>query len=155
MLADMDFWATGSTDLAAAFMSNASQAMGGVPSLQPKSLHDNTRLADADSTGLLNCSAQVRNGCSTRPGAGHHIIDWDPPPSGSMFRFSDHLSVNNAFCLRGLQDLAEIATLLGKSDDAAQFEAEAGRLLHTSIAEQLVCCSSTTKPAMLWLHEHS
>ena len=45
-----------------------------------------------------------------------------------MFRFSDHLSVNNAFCLRGLQDLAEIATLLGKSDDAAQFEAEAGRL---------------------------
>ena len=82
MLADMDFWATGSTDLAAAFMSNASQAMGDLPSLQPKSLHDNTRLADADSTGLLNCSAQVRNGCSTRPGAGHHIIDWDPPPSG-------------------------------------------------------------------------
>eukprot|EP01046_Picozoa_sp_COSAG06_P045965 COSAG06_NODE_6438_length_2933_cov_2.436133_4_plen_94_part_00 len=71
-----------------------------LPSPVPISLHANTRLADADATGLLNCSAQVANGCSTRPGSGHHIVDWDPPPSGSMFKSSQHLSVNNAFCLR-------------------------------------------------------
>ena len=79
----------------ASFMSNATQMMGDQPSPEAISLHSNTRLADADSTGLLNCSAQVANGCSTRPGTGHHIIDWDPPPGGSLFRFSQHLSVNN------------------------------------------------------------
>ena len=144
LLAYMDYWATGSTDLVAgkkktlsvfmshfydsytndhitktrprdkhatevkqkgrflaAFLSNATQMMGpDLPSPVPISLHANTRLADADATGLLNCSAQVANGCSTRPGSGHHIVDWDPPPSGSMFKSSQHLSVNNAFCLR-------------------------------------------------------
>ena len=118
LLAWMDWWATGSTDLIAAFLDETSQQGNRVKI----SLYNNTRLADADATGILNCSAQTRNGCSTRPGAGHHIIDWDPPPSGAMFKFSQHLNPNNAFCLRGLKDLAEVAALLpGKSAEAAQY----------------------------------
>jgi|EP01043_Picozoa_sp_COSAG02_P072546 hypothetical protein len=91
-------------------------------------LLQNTRFSDADATGLLNCSAQVANGCSTRPGGGHHIVDWDPAPSGSMFRFSQHLSVNNAFCLRGLLDLAEVAGLLNQTAAASQYASEAAAL---------------------------
>ena len=129
LLAYMDYWATGSTDLVASFLSNETQMIGpGHPSPVPISLHANTRLADADTTGLLNCSAQVANGCSTRPGAGHHIVDWDPPPSGSMFRFSQHLSVNNAFALRGLLNLAEIAGILNRTEMEAQYRSEAANL---------------------------
>ena len=136
LLAYMDYWTTGSPDLVASFLSNGTQAMGETPSPQAKSLHDNTRLADADSTGLLNCSAQTANGCSTRPGAGHHIIDWDPPPSGNMFKFSSHLSVNNAFCLRGLLDLAEIAALLNKTAEATQYKTEA-TVLQKAMTDQM------------------
>ena len=85
LLAYQDYWVTGQTVLTESYMDL---------------LYNNTRISDMDGTGLLNCSAQVRNGCASRPGNGHHIIDWDPPPSGAMFRGSEHTSVNNAFCLR-------------------------------------------------------
>jgi len=79
LLAYMDYWSTGSADLAASFMDDEAQSMGGQPAnnLTVRSLFNNTRIVDADkkgpTKGLLNCSAQVSNGCSTRPGAGHHI----------------------------------------------------------------------------------
>jgi hypothetical protein len=38
------------------------------------------------------------------------------------------MSVNNAFCLRGLRDLATLATVLGRADDAAKFSKEADAL---------------------------
>ena len=45
-----------------------------------------------------------------------------------MFRFSQHLSVNNAFCLRGLLDLAEVAGLLNQTAAASQYASEAATL---------------------------
>lgn len=113
LLAYADYWTTGQADLAGAYLDL---------------LGNNTRLMDADRTGLLNCSAQVRNGCAARPGAGHHIIDWFPAPSGRMFTQSEHTSVNNAFALRGLLGLAELAKVLGRGADAAKYQAEAQKL---------------------------
>jgi hypothetical protein len=45
-----------------------------------------------------------------------------------MFHMSEHMSVNNAFCLRGLRDLATLATVLGRADDADEFSKEAEAL---------------------------
>ena len=48
LLAYMDYWATGSPDLVASFLSNETQMIGAdQPSPVPISLHANTRLADA------------------------------------------------------------------------------------------------------------
>jgi hypothetical protein len=156
LLAYLDYYNTGQPDLAGAYMDL---------------LSNNTRLMDADDTGLLNCqgtrmcasllfhlfkfnllflsspvlsapttsslsphtphtrtAAQAKNGCNGRPGKGHHIIDWDPPPGGSLFRGSNHTSVNNGFCIRGLYALSELAGLLGKKADADDFKAKADKL---------------------------
>ena len=115
LLAWQDYWATGSTDLGMAYS---------------PLLANNTRLMDADSTGLLNCSSQARNGCSPRPGKGHHIVDWFPGPSGRMFHSSEHLSVNNFFCLRGLRILAALSEYAAGGDNPAttSFTKEANTL---------------------------
>lgn len=113
LLAYQDYWNTGQADLLGAY---------------EELLYNNTRVDDIDATGLLNCSAQVRNGCASRPGKGHHIIDWLPGPSGSMFKGSEHTSVNNAFALRGLNVLAELCGVLGRPASAARYQAKAAEL---------------------------
>lgn len=112
LLAYQDYWATGQTDLMQAY-----DAL----------LYNNTRYEDEDATGLLACNAQVSKGCESRPGKGHHIIDWLPGPSGSMFKGSNHTSVNNAFALNGLKLLAELSGLYG-SPNAAVYAAKAAAL---------------------------
>lgn len=113
LLARLDYWNTGLADLGGAYMDLYA---------------NNTMLGDRDGTGLLNCSAQARGGCSGRPGRGHHIIDWDPPPSGHMFKNSEHTSVNNGFALRGLLDLADMAAVLGNPAKARKFKQDAAGL---------------------------
>jgi len=111
LLAYADYWATGEADLAAAYM--------------PLLVH-NLRLQDRDGTGLLNCSAVTRGGCAAgRAGQGHHIVDWRPAPNRSMFAFSEHLSVTQAFALAGLGRLGSLAELLNRSALAASLAGEA------------------------------
>eukprot|EP01049_Picozoa_sp_SAG25_P011534 SAG25_NODE_1425_length_3058_cov_6.484623_3_plen_261_part_00 len=166
LLAYLDYWTTGSTDLTEAFMEEGNQE----GNLRTVSLYNNTRLVDKDATGILNCSepgvfhlgsgsilaeiyrchacschamedgharpgAQTPRGCQTRPGGGHHIIDWDPAPNSRMFHFSQHLHPNSAFCLRGLLGLAEIAGKLGKGTLAAQYAADAATLRQDMMAK--------------------
>mmetsp|Transcript_44224 Transcript_44224/g.144900 ORF Transcript_44224/g.144900 Transcript_44224/m.144900 type:complete len:359 (-) Transcript_44224:1481-2557(-) len=114
LLAYADYWATGEADLAAAYM--------------PLLVH-NLRLQDRDGTGLLNCSAVTRGGCAAgRAGQGHHIVDWRPAPNRSMFAFSEHLSVTQAFALAGLGRLGSLAELLNRSALAASLAGEAAAL---------------------------
>lgn len=46
-----------------------------------------------------------------------------------MFKFSQHLSVNNAFAVRGLKILAELASVLGEGARALQYSNQATELL--------------------------
>ena len=46
-----------------------------------------------------------------------------------MFKFSQHLSVNNAFAVRGLKILAELASVLGEGARALQYSNQATALL--------------------------
>jgi alpha-L-rhamnosidase len=113
LLAYADYWATAEADLGAAYL---------------PLLANNTRWADRDATGLLNCSAITPSGCNSRPGTGHHIIDWFPGPSGQMFKFSTHLSVNQAFAVRGLELLSTLAGQSKQADAAAALARKAATL---------------------------
>ena len=104
LLALQDYFATGSPDLAAAYL---------------PLLTANTRYAaDVDATGLLNTSRGVQR----------HIIDWDPWPDHSRYHQSQHLSVTQFFALAGLAALSELAGAAGDASAAAALAAQAAAL---------------------------
>ena len=62
-----------------------------------------------------------------------------------MFTQSEHTSVNNAFALRGLLGLAELAAVLGRGADAARYCIRQRRPCFMRTMPQL-CLTLTPKP---------
>jgi len=77
-----------------------------------------------NSSGLLDTS-----------GMGRHIVDWMPDGSESdetvarhEFTASKHMSVSNAFCVRGLELLSSMMAVAGRRDNATKFGKQAAAL---------------------------
>jgi hypothetical protein len=104
LLALQDYWATGSADLAAAYL--------------PLLAANTHYAADVDATGLLNTSLR----------GARHIVDWDPWPTHARYHQSQHLSVTQFFALAGLRALAALAGAAGAAAAARDLAAQAAAL---------------------------
>eukprot|EP00039_Didymoeca_costata_P011354 m.159020 g.159020 ORF g.159020 m.159020 type:complete len:742 (+) comp15145_c0_seq4:511-2736(+) len=80
-------------------------------------IYSRTNYGSIDSTGLLNTST------------GRHIIGWDPAPTKEMFTGNAHTSVDNGWCIRGLQALSSLASAVGNKNNATRYAQEANTLL--------------------------
>ena len=105
-----DYQWTGQPDLALAFMSQ---------------MRDRSMIGYLEnSTGLLRTDKM-----------GRHIVDWmpdgretDETVARHEFTASNHMSVTNAFCMRGLEMLSEMAAAGGRQANATQFSRAASML---------------------------
>jgi hypothetical protein len=110
LLAYMDYWQTGSTDLADAYY---------------ELLFNNTQIhALNHSLGLIDTSAPGSRDKDlwNRTGSGRHLIGWAPAPIDShdiwMWSPSSYMSVPNFYTVHGLECLAEMAVAAGRHADA-------------------------------------
>ena len=72
---------------------------------------------------------------------GSHIVDWMPDAHESdetvarhEFTASKHMAVTNAFCVRGLELLAQMLRAAGRDANATRVEGEAAALKHAMMA---------------------
>jgi hypothetical protein len=106
-----DYQATGRTDMAQAFT---------------QQMYDRSQIGFLeDATGLLDTSKM-----------GRHIVDWMPEGSESdqtvqrgEFTASNHHSVSNAFCVRGLDMLSQMLAVAGDDAKASEYKAASASLM--------------------------
>lgn len=106
-----DYQATGRTDLAQAFK---------------QQMYDRSQIGFLENaTGLLDTSKM-----------GSHIVDWMPEGSESdstvqrgEFTASNHHSVSNAFCARGLGMLSQMLAVAGDAEAASKYQAASESLM--------------------------
>jgi hypothetical protein len=133
MLAYMDYWATGSAELADAYFellfNNTQYPIGLDHALN---LMNTSRPGSRD-VELWNYTGGDSHG---RRRGGRHLIGWAPAPiddaSAWMWSASDFMSVPNFYTVKGLELLAELGTAAGRAADAAKC-AQAAKGLRTSI----------------------
>ena len=142
-LAHLDYWATGSTDLADAFfllLFNNTQ----IHALDAKLGLVNTTKPGSRDQGPDALWNRTRDSYTQR-GVGHHLVGWAPGPHdgsressplGARFNNSDFLSTSNFYTARGLELLAEMATAAGRAADAKRC-ADAAAALKKSIVERM------------------
>ena len=107
LIAHNDWMRTGRTDLAAKYYDR----LVGEKLMRKYARED----------GLLLTGGEMGKGA--RPGCAD-IVDW-PPPERFEFVFRPVNAVVNAFAIKALRNMADLAGALGKDGDAARFAAEA------------------------------
>ena len=108
MLAWTDYLGTASAELGAAYATK---------------LRNNTMAQYRDATGVIG-KIPVKIGFAHDD----HIVGWDPAPAAGTFSWSDHMTPCNAWAVRGLEALSEMARASGSLNMAAEAAATAASL---------------------------